>query len=74
MKKLHNLTLIAGSILLICLSVSCKKQPDKILNYEGISFSYASYWKAETEQLDETHFYSVSGTIRQGNHFSCFFL
>lgn len=57
MKKLHNLTLIAGSFLLICLSVSCKKQPDKILNYEGISFSYASYWKAETEQLDETHFF-----------------
>lgn len=27
------------------------------MDYEGISFSYPSYWKGETEQLDEAHFF-----------------
>jgi len=33
------------------------KSEDNKLSYEGISFTYPSYWKAETEKLGEGSFY-----------------
>lgn len=32
-------------------------KPDEKVLYEGVSFDYPSYWKAETERLEEDHFF-----------------
>lgn len=45
--KLRLSTLI---LILFLPLASCKKQPDKELSYEGISFKYPSYWKVKTEK------------------------
>lgn len=52
------LKLLSGFVI-AALFASCfgPDKPDKNLSYEGISFDYPSYWKAETEQLEEDHFF-----------------
>ncbi|MDR2956238.1 MAG: hypothetical protein LBV43_14280 [Prevotella sp.] len=57
MNKLLNTTLTVTILLTALLASSCKKQPDKELSYEGVYFTYPSYWDVETEQLDEDVFY-----------------
>ncbi|WP_029903067.1 hypothetical protein [Prevotella sp. 10(H)] len=57
MNKLKKLTI---AILLSSFSLcylSCGKNPDKELNYEGISFKYPSYWNMTTEKSESNSVY-----------------
>lgn len=57
MRKLHSFILLIVSMLFIVFLTSCGEQPDKSLDFKGISFNYPSYWKGETEELDGSHFF-----------------
>lgn len=48
------------AILICCLSLSScfgGKTPDIPISYQGVSFDYPSYWKAETEDLGDDSYY-----------------